>query len=236
MGVIAAMMALSVAVAPLHVSGAMPHFPRLVRFPDAAVEARVNARLAALEKEQRDGYPQCLEGLKQLGEKPTDDDYWVDVKVGYLSARFLSLEISTESYCGGNHPNNGSNPVTFDLSTGREVDWKNAFKPEFFSVALNALYRKLYPWTAKDEADLRKEIAAGQADESDNCKKLVDGQDNFESPDAAIFRLQAGTGLVVSPDFPHVIQACGEEVALPLSSVAPYLKDPHLLDELKPAK
>jgi hypothetical protein len=214
------LIAAAVLAVPMQASGVEPHWPRLTRFPDAAVMAKVNAGLAAKEKQNHADYRDCLSGLRDIGEKPDKDTWSVAVSVTYLSARFMSVNAVASNYCGGAYPNNATQtPVTFDLSTGREIDWKAAFKPSFFGGALTRLYRAAYPKSADAE-----------------CRKFVTEQDPFETSDGAIFRLQTGKGLVVLPDLPHVVQACAEEETLPVAKLAPYLKKPDLLDEFKIAK
>jgi len=234
-GLIAALAMAGIAAAPMHASGAAPHYPRITRFPDAAVKARMNARLAKLESDNRAGYRDCLSRLRATHEEPQDDSYWVDIKVGYLSRRYMSLEINSEEYCGGPRPLNGiMSPVTFDLSTAKEIDWKAEFKSGFFSQALNRLYIKHYPWTITDAAQHESSNAAENPDHpSDDCKTMVDEGNNFLTPEDAVFRLRKGRGLVVTPIFTAYVMNCEEEVALPASEMAPYLKDKALLFELR---
>jgi hypothetical protein len=209
--------AAAVLAAPTQASGTEPHWPRLTQFPDAAVMTRVNAAIAAKEKQNSADYKQCLSDLHDAGEKPDDETWSLSVRIGYLTERYFSLEVTSSSYCGGAYPNNGiETPVTFDLKTGREIDWKTVFKPGFAPDALTKLYRSVYP-----------------RDAGPDCRKLVMSEEPFESADGAIFRLQAGRGLMVLPDFAHATQACAEEVALPAAKLAPYLADPALLSELR---
>ena len=209
-------LALAVTAAPMHASGATPHYPRLTRFPDATVMARVNADLAAKEKANASDYKECLSDLHDAGQKPDKATWSVDVSVTYLSAHFLSVGVTSSNYCGGAYPNDGvQTPVTFDLATGREIDWKTAFKPGFLTGALNTLYRAVYPKSSDAQ-----------------CRSFVREQPPFASPEDAIFRLETGKGLVVLPDFPHAMQGCAEEVAVPAPKLAPFLRNADLLNEL----
>lgn len=207
--------AAAVLAAPMHASGIEPHYPRLTRFPDAKVMARVNADLAAKEKANAADYRECLSDLHDSGGKPDGGTWSVSVSVTYLSAHFLSVGVTSSNYCGGAYPNNGiETPVTYDLSTGSAIDWKTAFKPGFVTDRLNALYRAAYKTADAD------------------CRSLVHDQPPFGIADDAIFRIEAGKGLVVLPDFPHAVQACAQEVTLPPAKIAPYLKNATLLNEL----
>ena len=210
------LIAAAVLAVPMQASGVEPHWPRLTQFPDAAVMTRVNDAIAAKEKQNHAGYQECLGDLRAAGEKPDDDTWSVSVKVGYLSQHYFSLEVTSSNYCGGAYPNNGIEmPVTFDLATGREIDWNAVFKPGFLPAGLTKLYRASYP-----------------RDADPDCRKLVMANEPFESGDDAIFRLQSGKGLVVLPEMAHATQACAEEVALPAAKLAPYLGDAKLLAEL----
>jgi hypothetical protein len=201
--------------APMQASGVEPHWPRLTQFADAAVMARVNDAIAAKEKQNHASYKECLSDLRDAGEKPDDDTWSVTVKVGYLSAHYFSLQVTSSNYCGGAYPNNGvQTPITFDLTTGREVDWNAVFKPGFIPEGLAKLYRASYPRDADPE-----------------CRKLIVSEEPFESGDDAIFRLQSGK-LMLLPMLAHATQACAEEVALPAAKLAPYLADAQLITEL----
>ncbi|MBI3676558.1 MAG: hypothetical protein HY243_08055 [Proteobacteria bacterium] len=236
----------SMTVVPLHSAGAKAVYPRLIRFPDAKVMSRVNAALAAKEKQARTEYADCLSDLKEASQKPDKDSYWVEVDVVYLSSRYLSIQTNTSENCGGPHPNFGElSPIAFDLSTGSELVWGKLFKPGFLPTEssdgtansrpsiLSKLYRKHYPWTVADTAKFKRQVAKGLVDESDNCREVVDGQDPFEFSDEVVLWLQSEKGLVVSPVMPHAVQACAEEVVLPVDEIAPYLKDLNLVSELR---
>ena len=214
------------AAAPLHTQGANPVYPRLTGLADPKVMAQVNALIAAQEKTDRASRADCLAQLKEAGQKPTKDSYSEAVTVTYLSGRLLSLSVVSSYDCGGPYPNNGiATPMTFDLASGRQIDWSQAFKPGFLSGAkgsvLTRLYRARYP-----------------KDQDADCRSAVNTDDPFG--EAPILWLDAKRGLVVEPDFPHVIAACAEAVALSAADLAPYLKDASLTADLqatiKPAR
>jgi hypothetical protein len=213
-----------VAAAPLHTSGTTPAYPRLTKFPDAKIMARVNALLAAQEKADHGAYTDCLAQLKEMKMKPDKDTYAEDVAVRHLSAHFLSVEVVTSYYCAGAYPTNGAEtPVSFDLSSGTQIDWTAQFKPGFLPGAaenaplsfLTKTYRARYS-KAKDDAD---------------CRQAIGDQDPFSS--APIVWLDARGGVVFQPDFPHVIAACATTLTLSPAEIAPWLKDARLAADLK---
>ncbi len=213
----------TVAAAPLHSSGTKPAYPRLTKFPDAKILAKVNAQLATAEKDNASAYADCLSQLKDMKMKPDKDTYSQDVAVRYLSIRALSIEVVTSYDCAGAYPTNGAEtPLTYDLSTGVQIDWTTMFKPSF-----------LAPSSDSDKAPpsaLTKLYRARYRGEKD-CRDVITGQDPFSS--APIVWLDAKGGMVFQPDFPHVIAACADPLTLSPADVAPYLKDAKLAADLK---
>src|ERR1700733_7873562 len=169
--------AAQVAAAPMHSSGQTPIYPRLTKYPDAKIMAKVNAALAAQEKADRSARADCLSQLKDAGEKPDADSYSTEITITYLSLRFLSVNVVTGYDCGGPYPTSGAEaPMTFDLATGSAIDWSKLFKPGFLPPdtadgtappsALTKLYRARYR-NGPDDAD---------------CRSAIADQDPFEDP------------------------------------------------------
>ena len=215
-----------VAAAPMHTAAARAIYPRLTKFPDAKIMARVNALLVAQEKTDRAAYADCLAQLKEQHQKPDKDTYWADISVSYLSARYLSVNVNSSYDCATAYPNAGvETPMTFDLATGRMIDWTKMFKPGFLPSdgadehaplsALTKLYRARY---SREKAD-------------EDCRAAITENDPFSS--APIVWLDAGKGLLAQPDFPHVMAACANPVSLSAADLAPYLRDAGLLADLK---
>lgn len=212
--------------APLHTLGVKAVYPRLSGLADTKTQTRVNALLAAKEKEDRSAYADCLSQLKEAKMTPDKDTYSEEIWVRYLSTRFLSIEVSTSYDCAGAYPNNGvETPITVDLGGATPIDWTKAFKPGFLPAenadesapasVLTKIYRARYS-KAKDDAD---------------CLQAITEQDPFAS--APIVWLDAKSGIVFQPDFPHVIAACATPLTLTPAQIAPYLKDATLIADLK---
>lgn len=186
----------TVAAAPMHSSGAKAPYPRLTKFPDAAIRAAVNSLLAGKEKEDRDNYADCLAQIKEQKQKPDAESWNNDITVAYLSAHYMTVNVVQSYYCAGAYPTNGAEaPINIDLKTGREIDWTTMFKPGFLSDgekagALTKLYLARYS-KKKDDAE-----CLGAVKESDPSG-------------SAIFWLDAKQGLIFQPDYPHVMAACG---------------------------
>ena len=182
--------------------------------------AKVNAQLAAQEKEDRASRRDC----RAEPDKGRPRGTWATrTRVAYLSPRFLSVQAVSDYDCGGPYPNDGvTTPLTYDLTTGAAVDWPKLFKPGFITSVgdeekappLARLYGARYP----------KGVIA-------DCKDLMSAEGGF----AASFTLwlDRKRGLMVKPDFNHAMQACAEEVALPPAALTRYIRDPAVLADLK---
>ena len=212
--------------APMHTLGVKAVYPRLSGLADAKAMARVNALLATQEKADRSAYADCLSQLKDMKMKPDKDTYSEEIWVRYLSTHYFSVEVVTSYFCAGAYPTNGAEtPLTFDLKAGTQIDWTQMFKPGFLPPenadehtppsVLTKLYRARYS-KAKDDAD---------------CRQAINEQDPFSS--APIVWLDAKGGVVLQPDFPHVIAACATPLTLSPAEVAPFLKDASLAADLK---
>jgi len=188
--------------------------------------ASVNASLAAAEAQSRSDYADCLSQIKDAGQKPDKDSYQVETNVRYLSTRYLSVDVTSSYDCAGAYPNSGiETPSTFDLVTGKAIDWKAIFKPGFLPPdnagdnaapsPLTKLYRAHYS-KAKDDAD---------------CRQDIDSNDPFASP--PIIMLNSRSGVVFQPDLAHADQACGTPLTLKAAEIAPYVRNADFLADLK---
>jgi hypothetical protein len=212
----------AIQVAPMHSQGANAKYPRLAAFPVPGIQRKVNALLASKDAADASQRSDCLSQLKDAHIKPTADSYSLDIRVSYLSSRFASLDVRETYYCGGPYPNDAvPDPLTIDLRSGREVDWKKLFKPGFLpdefgngTAKLVSLYQSRY---------------VKQPKLIDGCKDVVEG-----GIDSMLLRLDAAKGgLVVTPDFPHAAQACAIEIAFSPSDIAPYIADKAFLADLR---
>ncbi|WP_107311097.1 hypothetical protein [Burkholderia metallica] len=101
-------------------------YPRLSRHPDPAVMERVNRLL------EQQHWQMNLAALECASTRYTDDGPAAgslggyddeQVTVTWLSPAVLGIVESGSTYCGGAHPNNHYDPVTFDLLRGTYLDW-----------------------------------------------------------------------------------------------------------------
>jgi hypothetical protein len=223
---LAADAATAVAAAPMHTEGGRPVYPRLIAFPNPAIMAKVNKALAEQEAEDRDTRSDCIKSVLEAKQKPGADTYETAISVTYLSAHYLSVNVVSSYDCAGPYPTNGAEaPLTFDLTTGEAMNWKTLFKTGFLppddgeTNAHPSGLAKIY------KARYRKADAA-----DDDCRGVISDPSWSLSP---IFWLSEKAGLVVQPDFPHVVAACADDLNLSAADLAPYVNSAPFLADLK---
>lgn len=153
----------------------------------------------------------CANGvLGRFGEK---GDYSSTTTPIFITKHWLSMAVSTDEFCGGAHPDGGTTYKLWDLDTGKPDDiwtWFNARGAQqrngYFMQGpeLANLLASLWPKSADSGADHECDDAEGMASWDIH-------------PDA--------TGLVFSPELPHVIQACAEDVIIPYKDLLPMLNE-----------
>lgn len=210
---------LRVMAVPMHSATPQQRFPRVSGLPDAAVQERINAVLAAREKEDAGLRRNCLRDGHIARNDP--DGYSEKIRVTYLSPRFLSIEVrESDSGCGA-YPNaNVPTPITLDLRTGQELDWKGFFTDGFLSPSGDRPSRltQLY---------LRR---AGTAAPDPTCRPVI------EEATYILWLDQTKRALIAEPDIPHVVRACAQTVAIPFSDIAPFVVDKSTMRDLSSAQ
>jgi hypothetical protein len=194
-------------------------FPRVSGLPDAEIQRQVNEVLADREKKDFQRLRDCSDVLQYQfpGAKNEDSE---TMRVMYLTPHYLSVDARLTVWQCGMHPDvNIPIPLTVDLRSGHEVDWKQFFADGFLPVQdysvrrkpqtvptakLTLLYLSLYKQTDPQC------VSAVKDDISYGYDLWLDG---------------SRKALVVVPDFPHVIRVCADEIAIPLSVVLPYIAD-----------
>lgn len=183
--------------------------PRIVS-PATPATAKINVDLDRVDAEWLAEAKQCRE-LAEGREVDLARGFFVRMR----GPGYFALLITDEEYCGGAHPSNVLTPVTYDLSTGRRVEWlklfarsakvTRAYEPEagepptdaFRSPVLHALYLK-------------------QARADRTAAEWKDCGDALEDPELTFqFVPNAEEGAVeMMPDLPRVVMACGDSAYL----------------------
>lgn len=176
-------------------------FPRLTSYKDEAILNRVNAQID--------------EFSKQFGCPPPSgkyEFYKLSSRVEYAAQDIFSIYASAGYYCGGPYPTNDENlSLTFDLRTGEKVDFRDLF--ENYEVNKGAILKIIFAQQLAKTKTLR---AAGSKtdDQNSDCDSdpLYTPQTLGRTDFAYNF---SPKGLVVQPDWPHVIEACALRVTVP---------------------
>ena len=215
----------AVTVKPIHNPPGEIAYPRLVAGGSTTLRRRANEALSQREGDDRQQRLDCLAAIREAGQQPSRDSFDETITATYVSTHYLSVDVRQSYFCATAYPTEGAaNPLTIDLATGNELDWKTLFKSHFLPrdeetepSALSQLYQTRY----------------AASDEQQDCKDVVSGGDPFS--EGAILWLDAAKGgLVVQPDFPHVIAACARPIIFSPKDLAPYA-DPDFLRDLATA-
>jgi hypothetical protein len=173
--------------------------PRLTRFPDNEVMARVNADLAA-ESNRLDNE------AKRCDADGKDKSSWEQTaRVDLLTRDVLSIDVTVSYYCGGPHPDEEYRPLTYNLRNGTRFDFRGNADQLFLGDAIpSGELAELY----------RKHLG----DPEGGCdSSFIDAQSEF-------FLHFAADGLVVNPEVPHFAVACGPEIVIPWREIKPLVK------------
>ncbi len=174
------------------------HLPRITRFPDGAVLKAVNDDLRTEELKLRTQRTDCFAGsTRELVWEQTS-------RVAVFTRDILSIENEAFVYCGGNHPDEDYEPLTYNMRTGKQFDFDRD-SAEIFNAGelpvndLIDLYKQHYPSSAGD------------------CKA------SMIEPDTQLYLHFEAAGLAILPDLPHVVAACGPEITVPYRELKPLL-------------
>lgn len=202
---------------PPDLASGIAALPRLAASDSASL--RINDRLTALDQEAVSDAAAC-------NTDPPRSDFARWVEVAFAGPRFLSLLVMEDVSCTGSaHPEESLMPITFDLTSGEEVDLQSLFPTEFkgprdasfpdafhFGPALTRLYLSLATSLPQD------------------CREVIRAQDNW----FAVWLNQPERGIGLMPfGLPHVAQDCGDIVVLPLKQMRELGFDPVLLHALE---
>jgi hypothetical protein len=163
--------------------------------------ARVNRQLDSLAASLRCG--------REAAGRGRETYFRSRARVAYAARDVFSVAITASYDCAGPYPTDGANlSVTYDLRTGRAVPFEALFADYARDGA--AIVRALFP----DRAARAERPASAGDEEERACTEAY----------SADFLLQTGfawsvspRGLVVEPEFPHVVAACAREAVVPFA-------------------
>jgi hypothetical protein len=165
---------------------------------------------------------QRYEGKKTKNQKP---DYDSSIEPVFWNRQWLSLVARNSGDCGGAYPFSGYSYSTWDLSNGKELNlwsWiEHSKKPdhtpeyenEYFSYAAPERLNKII---TKKAIRQRLKFNPKEASEENNCLGVI--KLNSE------YKIRLGkTGLVFTQAFPHVVQACTDDIEISYAELQAFL-------------
>ncbi|HEY6251484.1 MAG TPA: hypothetical protein VI685_16115 [Candidatus Angelobacter sp.] len=174
--------------------------PHLTTYPDVTIMDRVNQDLSRHLERARLDAAFCLQGIDFRG-----GEWEQKLRVAAFTDTILSIVQESSYYCGGPHSDVVTEPLAYDMRTGRVLDLKDIFRVQHESAILEhgvvpagpvhslllQLYRSRYV-KSSDECD-------AEDFNSDTTLKMYFDQ----------------RGLVIIPELSHADQGCGPKVEIP---------------------
>jgi hypothetical protein len=174
---------------------------------DAPHAAEFNAAMRDWVVEQIGEYFACGDSGARVG----DADFETKREFEWQHGDWVVLHEWYSNSCGGAHPNAGVTYRTWNLAEGKAVEpwtWIRQGKPN--CAAADCGYAP--PQGLNDLLHAK----AGNDGEDDECAAAIKDNIYYQLRPSAI-------GLVFTTEFPHVIQACDQDIELSDAEVAPFL-------------
>jgi hypothetical protein len=186
-------------------------YPQITNFMDVVIAARVNQVL-------QQNFSQSGCGVERL-----DDTYEWDIRtnVDYARNDIFSVNASGNYFCGGAYPtNNYSVTLTFDMTTGKVVDFASLFNS--YETDQEQILSTIYAaqiTLAEMSADIAEE---GSCSVVNSMETLLNYTHDYRL-------IGADNSLTIQPQYPHVIEACAESVTIPVEQLLPFSPTESLL-------
>jgi hypothetical protein len=200
--------------------------PQVTDFAERRVVNAVNRNLMSVAR------------AATCGHEP--DDYELSAEVAYAGEDVLSVRVRASWFCGAAYPTTDADQsMTFDLRTGDPVEMSSLFRDGvagatldgiLFAHELSQVLPRMKEYCAKeadllDDKKLLEEEACAEAfatsiDENDQDYCLLQYTPRHLAESGATFHFSP-EGLVVRPDWPHVIAGCAREITVPYRALAP---------------
>ena len=175
--------------------------PQLTHHRSPVVQDVVNRQLESLAASL-----QC----DTQGNLENPDHFDSTTRVTYAADEVLSLSVHASYYCGGPYPTNDANlSMTFDMRTGLAVSFEELFSD--YERDAESIARALYPERIARAEHL---AATGHEEPGETC----DDAFTLSVPhllESGFSYALSEEGLIVQPNFPHVSEACAEQIVVP---------------------
>lgn len=185
-------------------------------------------------------YYECADNTKAHDtpevKKENSLDYVSKTDILFWNENFISLSRHQTGFCGGAHPFNETNYVTWNTVTGQKVNLFTWIKPDVednsenetdkstVEVSSNELPSKLNQLIIKKALKLR---ALNQEKSLEDADAVLPGKDEcVEIIKEGYARYQIGltqNALIFYPQLPHAVQSCEQAVELPAGVLRPFL-------------
>lgn len=203
--------------------------PVFTAMPDTAVMQKANALLRDYYRNSLMQYRDCVNGRREEPEQPIEPEYAFEIT--YATPRVLTIEESGSIDCGGAHPNNYVNYLTFDLLNGKQIGgiYERDLKPEGFGevlklaskderIAFEKFALKRWEDAAKAAGDTGDESCSGAGFMRDEAEGEKEFSLAFDPKGLAVHRT----------DFPSVAANCLSQdfnpTIIPWAELKPWLK------------
>jgi len=155
-------------------------------------------------------------------EKP---EYYSSIEPLFWNKQWISFVARTSGDCGGAHPFSDYSYSTWNLSTGKKHnlwEWienskKAGGSPEYDDYYFNySAPERLNGIITKKAIKQRLAFNPKEATEENNCLDVIQGNSEYA------IRLGT-TGFVFTQAFPHVVQACTDDIEITYGELMPFL-------------
>lgn len=176
--------------------------PRVVA--QDAVMRRINTSLAERDRAEQDWVLEC-------NSDPPRSIVERSVEVAFVGPRYFALVVADAFSCpGAAHPNDFVLPLTFDLTTGLEVDWRNLFPKHLLRTEAPATgFDGVIGSAALTDLYLSVAVTLDQ-----DCRDEIVGNDGYFH----VWPSARDRGLILMPaGLAHAMRACADPVVLPVT-------------------
>lgn len=185
-------------------------FPRLAKYSDTQIMDRINEQIEALTA--------TFGCEKEKSTSETETYFKVQSSVEYGKNMILSIYASASYYCAGPYPTNDSNlSLTFDLRSGEKISFAQLFKD--YESDMEPILEIIFSEQIKKSETL---MDAGK--EADGTCQNDPDLFSLEHLEESTFNFYfSDKGLIVQPEWPHVIESCAERVLVPYKALEPFV-------------
>ncbi len=182
------------------------NFPRLTHFSNPTMMSVVNRQI---DQSTRDFV--CPSDCKT-------GSYKVTSSVGYADNDIFSIHASASYFCCGPYPTDDANvSQTYDLRTGRLVGFEQLFRN--YEADKGKILTTIF---ARQIAKAEKAASSKSANKDGDCENEPSMYTADNLGNSEFTYSFSKTGLIVKPEWPHVIAACAVAVTVPYRELKKY--------------